>query len=90
MTVIKVRWKDLPDSDRGDFKCRRAVDSSSYIYYYEVWSEITWHDHVHMFSIIASLWRQNDIAASFCRNDKFIFTLCVRWDDIREPDPQMT
>ena len=23
---------DLPDSDRGDFSCRRAVDSSSYIY----------------------------------------------------------
>ena len=29
--VTKVRYKDLPDSDRGDFSCRRAVDSSSYI-----------------------------------------------------------
>ena len=27
--VTKVRYKDLPDSDRGDFSCRRAVDSSS-------------------------------------------------------------
>ena len=27
--VTKVRIKDLPDSDRGDFRCRRAVDSSS-------------------------------------------------------------
>ena len=27
--VTKVRCKDLPDSDRGDFNCRRAVDSSS-------------------------------------------------------------
>ena len=27
---LKVRYKDLPDSDRGDFRCRRAVDSSSY------------------------------------------------------------
>ena len=27
--VTKVRCKDLPDSDRGDFSCRRAVDSSS-------------------------------------------------------------
>ena len=27
--VTKVRCKDLPDSDRGDFRCRRAVDSSS-------------------------------------------------------------
>ena len=27
--VIKVRCMDLPDSDRGDFSCRRAVDSSS-------------------------------------------------------------
>ena len=29
--VTKVRYKDLPDSDRGDFRCRRAVDSSSSI-----------------------------------------------------------
>ena len=28
--VTKVRCKDLPDSDRGDFRCRRAVDSSSF------------------------------------------------------------
>ena len=27
--VTKVRCKDLPDSDRGDFSSRRAVDSSS-------------------------------------------------------------
>ena len=27
--VTKVRCKDLPDSDRGVFRCRRAVDSSS-------------------------------------------------------------
>ena len=27
--VTKVKCKDLPDSDRGDFSCRRAVDSSS-------------------------------------------------------------
>ena len=27
--VTKVRCKYLPDSDRGDFSCRRAVDSSS-------------------------------------------------------------
>ena len=29
--VTKVRCKDLPDSDRGDFSCRRAVDSSSFV-----------------------------------------------------------
>ena len=28
--VTKVRCNDLPDSDRGDFRCRRAVDSSSF------------------------------------------------------------
>ena len=28
--VTKVRCMDLPDSDRGDFSCRRAVDSSSF------------------------------------------------------------
>ena len=27
--VTKVRCMDLPDSDRGDFSCRRAVDLSS-------------------------------------------------------------
>ena len=27
--MTKVRCKDLPDSDRGDFRCRHAVDSSS-------------------------------------------------------------
>ena len=31
--VTKVRCKDLPDSDRGDFSCWRAVDSSSYSIY---------------------------------------------------------
>ena len=30
--VTKVRCKDLPDSDRGDFSCRCAVDSSSFFY----------------------------------------------------------
>ena len=28
----KVRCKDLPDSDRGDFRCRCAIDSSSFYY----------------------------------------------------------
>ena len=29
--VTKVRCMDIPDSDGGDFSCRRAVDSSSYL-----------------------------------------------------------
>ena len=28
--VTKVRFKDIPDSDQGDFRCQRAVDSSSF------------------------------------------------------------
>ena len=32
----KVRCKDLPDSDWGDFKCRFAVDSSSYQYSHQL------------------------------------------------------
>ena len=28
--LTKVRCNDLPDSDRGDFRCRRAVHSSSF------------------------------------------------------------
>ena len=30
--VTKVGCIDLPDSDQGDFSCRRAVDSSSLFY----------------------------------------------------------
>ena len=33
--VTKVRCMDLPDSDRGDFSCRRAVDSSSFLSKYK-------------------------------------------------------
>ena len=29
LLVTKMRGKDLPDSDQGDFRCRRAVDSSN-------------------------------------------------------------
>ena len=28
--VTIVRWADVPDSDRGDFRRRRAVDISSW------------------------------------------------------------
>ena len=31
LLLTKMRCKDLPDSDRGDFRCRRAVNSSSLI-----------------------------------------------------------
>ena len=30
--VTKVRCKDLPGSDRGDFRCRCAVDSCSHFW----------------------------------------------------------
>ena len=36
--VTKVRCKDLPDSDRGDFSCGRAVDSSSLNQWSDVFS----------------------------------------------------
>ena len=28
--VTMVRWADVPDSERGDFRCRRAADISSF------------------------------------------------------------
>ena len=37
--MTKVRCKDLPDSDRGDFRCRRAVDSSSYVKLFQIWEQ---------------------------------------------------
>ena len=45
--VTKVRCEDLPDSDRGDFSCRRAVDSSSLLYgpcmiVPHKWTKICW------------------------------------------------
>ena len=44
--VTKVRCKDLPDSDRGDFSCRRAVDSSSYnIVLWDFSLILRWCDH---------------------------------------------
>ena len=39
--VTKVRCKDLPDSDRGDFRCRRAVDSSSLLWGWGVFQKGT-------------------------------------------------
>ena len=30
--VIMVGWADVPDSDRGDFRRRHAVDISSCVY----------------------------------------------------------
>ena len=45
--VTKVRCNDLPDSDQGDFRCRRAVDSSSFSVYDLFFTtrqpEIFWH-----------------------------------------------
>ena len=39
--VTMVRWADVPDSDRGDFRRRRAVDISSL---YRFYSKFTyWH-----------------------------------------------
>ena len=43
--VTKVRCKDLPDSDRGDFRCRHAIDSSSYSLY---WTSFIQQYHIHM------------------------------------------
>ena len=31
--VTMVGWADVPDSDRGDFRRRRAVDISSFVQY---------------------------------------------------------
>ena len=30
-SVIMLGWADVPDSDWGDFTCRRAVDISSFV-----------------------------------------------------------
>ena len=32
-SVTMVGWADVPDSDRGDFRCRGAIDISNYTYY---------------------------------------------------------
>ena len=35
-SVTMVGWMDVPDSDRGDFRRRRAVDISSYVMLYHI------------------------------------------------------
>ena len=47
--VTKVRCKDLPDSDRGDFSCRRAVDSSSFR---TICSTVLWYQSSGRYSMI--------------------------------------
>ena len=34
LLVTKVRCKEFPDSGRGDFRCRHAIDYSSYLHHY--------------------------------------------------------
>ena len=41
--VTMVGWADVPDSDRGDFRRRRAVDISSYIFTFWYFVDNTWH-----------------------------------------------
>ena len=43
--VTMVRWADVPDSDRGDFRRRRAVDISSFMHAPSQW-EITLYCNV--------------------------------------------
>ena len=45
--VTKVRCMDLPDSDRGDFSCRHAIDSSSFLISLYIYRNIEyWTDTV--------------------------------------------
>ena len=41
----------LPDSDRGDYSCRRAVNSSSYIWWYSVYINIIYSCTAHGVSV---------------------------------------
>ena len=38
--VTMVGWADVPDSDRGDFRRRRAVDISSYVWFQDPISNV--------------------------------------------------
>ena len=44
-SVTMVGWADVPDSDRGDFGRRRAVDISSLIYHRACWIELWLSDY---------------------------------------------
>ena len=41
--VTMVGWVHVPDSDWGDFRCRRAVDKSSCESYVLCWNQGAWH-----------------------------------------------
>ena len=45
--TLKVRCKDLPDSDRGDFRCRRAADPSSFV------KPPMWHSYIFLRRMIS-------------------------------------
>ena len=51
--VTKVRCMDLPDSDRGYFSCRRAVDTSSLTYLLRFLISATHLSYCHMMSFIS-------------------------------------
>ena len=70
--VTKVRYKDLPDSDRGDFRCRRAVDSSSFTREYKMCVTYGWRDgnmmtssNGNIFYVTGPLWGNSPVTGEF-------------------------
>ena len=62
--VTKVRCMDLPDSDRGDFSCRLAIDSSSlFICYLLGYAEIiSFWDKTYFFDMLKFLaWSKHGV-----------------------------
>ena len=77
--VTVVAWADVPDSDRGDFRRRRAVDISSFSSFSE-WSKfslpIEYHVHVLQLSCddTCQIWMWfYECNLDFCENRNFTY-----------------
>ena len=67
--VTKVKCKDLPDSDQGDFRCRRAVDSSSSVRVYISCSDIS-----------PFIWSSNPIRCDYCISNCTLSIHNIPWN----------
>ena len=76
--VTKVRCKDLPDSDRGDFSCRRAVDSSSFNMMLRCYFDVIVKFIMFCVSstpigpIWLNMWKQFSISKNSCHNCRYL------------------
>ena len=83
--MTKARSKDLPDIDRGDFRCRRAVHSSSCsmeindLLGYICWSSVDWANPLKLVTSQSLVMLQSPVVAyAFCLFSSIFIHFVVR------------